>query len=204
MEFILKNIDGSEKLLLPVPPQEFTIAQGNNNQVVTVEKAGELIFIGKPKLASITLSSFFPNQKYPFCIYNDFPKPYDCVSLIEDWRINGIALILDVSNSRLSLTCCIEEFSYGEKDGSGDVYFTLMLKEYRLLGSNDSARYGYSVGYKRSVNKEPNTTCVVRQGDTLWTIAKRELGDGSKWKSIAQKNGIRDIGELQNGQRLVL
>lgn len=204
MEFLIRKIDGAERLLLPVPPKEFTITQGNNNQVVNVEKAGELIFIGKAKLASITLSSFFPNQIYPFCIYKGFPKPYDCVSMIEDWRINGDALILDVSNSRLSLMCCIEEFSFGERDGSGDVYFTLALKEYRLITSKTPHQNGYGIVYKRPVTKETGKTCVVRQGDTLWTIAKREFGDGSKWKSIAEKNSIKDMGNLQTGQRLVL
>jgi LysM repeat protein len=47
-------------------------------------------------------------------------------------------------------------------------------------------------------------TYTVKKGDTLWAIATRELGSGTKWQSIADLNGVRDPRKLQIGQVLKL
>lgn len=45
---------------------------------------------------------------------------------------------------------------------------------------------------------------TVRPGDTLWAIAARELGDGSRHKELAKLNGIRDPRRLAVGTTLKL
>ena len=48
------------------------------------------------------------------------------------------------------------------------------------------------------------TTHTVKRGDTLWDIACELYGDGTKWRQIAQKNGISNPRTLQIGKVLVL
>lgn len=36
------------------------------------------------------------------------------------------------------------------------------------------------------------TTYTVKKGDTLWSIAKKFLGDGNKFKEIQKQNGLKD------------
>lgn len=199
-------IASNEKLVLPVSPEEFTIQEGNNNQVVTVENLGELNFFGKPKLISLTLSSFFPGQYYPFCITKEkeVPKPYVYyVEQISRWMYEGKPLILNIEKTRFNLTCCIENFSYGEKDGSGDVYYTLEFKEYRIVNTQVKVNDKSNPNLRQQV-REPRKTHIVKSGDTLWMIAQKEYGSGSRWKEIADKNGVKDPKRLQVGQRLVL
>jgi nucleoid-associated protein YgaU len=43
---------------------------------------------------------------------------------------------------------------------------------------------------------------VVEHGDTLATIAERELGSTDKWQLIAQANGILDPSSVRVGQKL--
>src|SRR6185436_12976090 len=47
---------------------------------------------------------------------------------------------------------------------------------------------------------------VVKPGDTLWQIAADQLGDPSRWPTIAQANGIQRGQErrLQPGQQLLI
>jgi LysM repeat protein len=45
-------------------------------------------------------------------------------------------------------------------------------------------------------------TYVVVQGDTLWAIAARLLGNGNRWHELADGNGVRDPRKLQIGQVL--
>ena len=105
-----------------------------NNSTVLVEGIGEVGFIGKPKLAEIPpIDSFFPNQNYSWCQYSPFPTPKECTDLIEKWIASGNPIRYLVTGTSLNLLCSIEDFEYGEKDGTGDVYFTLTLKEYKTI-----------------------------------------------------------------------
>ena len=45
---------------------------------------------------------------------------------------------------------------------------------------------------------------TVQRGDTLWSIARRELKSGPRWKEIAQLNPRVDANNLQIGQTLKL
>jgi len=49
-----------------------------------------------------------------------------------------------------------------------------------------------------------NRACVVQKGDTLRSIARRELGDERRWKEIAKANPSVDPNKLSIGARLKL
>jgi len=44
----------------------------------------------------------------------------------------------------------------------------------------------------------------VAAGDNLWTIAKAQLGDPTKWTAIAEANGLKKPYRLHVGQVLKL
>ncbi|MEG0153620.1 MAG: LysM peptidoglycan-binding domain-containing protein, partial [Cellulosilyticaceae bacterium] len=56
---------------------------------------------------------------------------------------------------------------------------------------------------KRETKAVPNE-CIVKQGDTLWKIAKTLTGDGENYKAIASKNNIKNSDKISVGQRLVI
>jgi nucleoid-associated protein YgaU len=43
-------------------------------------------------------------------------------------------------------------------------------------------------------------TYIVQAGDTLWAIAKRFLGDGSRYRELARRNGISNPDLIYPGQ----
>jgi len=45
---------------------------------------------------------------------------------------------------------------------------------------------------------------IVQEGDTLWSIAERAYGDGSKYTEIAEKNGLENPELIYPGQRIML
>ena len=51
-------------------------------------------------------------------------------------------------------------------------------------------------------NTTGETTYTVQKGDTLWAIAKRFLGDGGRYREIAEGNGIRNPNLIFPGQKL--
>ncbi|SKA99328.1 hypothetical protein SAMN05443428_13511 [Caloramator quimbayensis] len=131
MEFWI--IQGTEYIQLPVPPSEFTISKENNNEVVNVETLGEINLIGKEKLSSISLSSFFSWQKYPFVKVRNLLKPYEYTKIIDSFRTSGKPIRLLITETDINDFFTIDNFEYGERDGSGDVYFTITFRQYKVV-----------------------------------------------------------------------
>lgn len=203
MEFWLISNDGKEKILLPVPPAEFEISQGNKNTVIDIHDLGEINLLGNKNLATITLSSFFPAQQYTF-VTSQTQNPYTYVNMIKKWQGLKKPIRLVITQTNINMLCSIENFSYGEKDGSGDVYYTIELKEYRTPAVQAQTQKEYSITTQRSSVKEPPKTYVVKKGDTLWMIAKKLTGKGENWTIIAKKNNIKDPKKIYPGQKLVI
>lgn len=57
---------------------------------------------------------------------------------------------------------------------------------------------------QNSVAGPAQKTVTVRKGETLSSIAARELGKASRWTELASLNGVRDPRKLQIGQVLKL
>jgi nucleoid-associated protein YgaU len=202
MEFWL--IQDNEKLQLPVPPSDYQVDKGMNNTSLIVENIGEINFLGRPKLITISISSFFPAQEYSFCQYSGVPKPYQCVELVEKWKDNGKPIRIIITETKVNMLCSIEDFKYGEKDGTRDVYFTLDLKEYKILSTSSQGSSSSTNVSTRATTYTTPTIYTVKRGDTLYSIAKTQYGDGSKYTLIAQNNNILNPNLIQVGQVLQL
>ncbi|MGB9903039.1 MAG: LysM peptidoglycan-binding domain-containing protein [Desulfotomaculales bacterium] len=203
MDFWLSFNNFAEKLQLPINPGEFRIRLGNKNTVVDIQGLGELNLIGGERLAEIQLSSFFPANWAPYCAYQDIPQPYDAVALIEKWRRSGRPVRLIITETPVNMACAIEEFEYGERGGTRDVSYALTLREYRFIkiqkvGETENTRPD---------ERTPPATYDVKPGDSLWLIARRIYGDGSRWPDLYAANQSvigPDPNLILPGQQLVI
>lgn len=210
MDIYLKFNNNEDILRLPVLPSSFGIQGTNANSTVNINSLGEINLIGKVGLSVIKIESFFPAQEYPFAQYVNAPKPYECVKLIDKWRASGKPIRLIITDTPINLPCAIESFDYTQKDGTGDVHFSLGLKQYRFLKSplSDSAKTsGGAVVKVPSTIRESKPipkTYSVKKGDTLYAIAKKVTGAGENYKVIASTNGIKNPDKIYPGQKLVI
>lgn len=213
IEFWLTFNNGEDKLRLPVPPKDFEMATGLNNTVVTVTELGEVNLIGKPRLKTITLASYFPIRPDGLCQYTDFPSPAECIDMIRRWRESGkpIRLLIVGETLKVNEAMAIESFNVSQKNGPQDIYFTLEMKEYRFLppqvdgnGSMDAVALLAEYTGSRSLEQPQKTTYVTKPGDTLWELAKRFYYNGSRAEELRRKNGMPDELELSPGKVLLL
>lgn len=177
MEIYLCWDNDNKKILFPVNPSAFTIEASQNNQSVYIHNLGELSLKGKRGLYSITLESFFPAQKYNFQQgkWHD-PYEYYCEKIKALFEKNQTAHLV-ITGTDINMYCTIDSFSYGESDQSGDVSFSLTLKEYRT-----------SATAKRISTKKKNTTYTWRKGDTWPKVTKKHTGSSSTWKNVRKSN----------------
>ena len=200
-EFWLNDEVNGIYMRLPVTPSEFIVSLGNKIETVNVTEVGDVNIAGTGNLMSIQLSSFFPNRDYSFVfpVSSDPPSvevstPYDYIGYFQDWKNNKTVLKFVIpSNNVVNVPVLLEEISYGEKDASGDVYYTLSLREYRQLKLNASidTQAANEVRSVENAPKPPQEYTVV-SGDTLWAIAKKYYGNGSLYPKIAEANGLKN------------
>ena len=210
MDYYLSFNNNEERIRLPVIPSSFEVSIPHQNTTVNITEIGEINLIGKTGLMSMTIESFFPAQQYSFCLYNDFLKPYEYIKQLLKWKESSRPIRVIVTGTPVNYAMAIESLTYSEVDGTGDVYFSLELKEYRFIKTPSSNIITTTNGTALTIpitqreTKSIATEYTVKSGDTLWLIAKKLTGDGSNYQVIATKNNISNPDKIYVGQKLVI
>ena len=196
LELYLKEND-SNVLRFPVTPSEVICETSASINTESVNDLGEVSLFSGVGLKSIPIDSFFPNKDYNFCTYSNIEKPYELVRKLETWQNNGTKLRYIVTDTYTNIPVMINSFTYQEQDGTGDVYFNLSLVEYKEIKLNKTSSSDNSNSNNNATNRPTenspkpngeNKTHKVVKGDSLWSIAQKYYGDGSKYPKIKEAN----------------
>ena len=181
---------------LPIVPSEFERVIGADYENNNVIGLGDVATFNGNGLAQLSLSSFFPNKEYSFNAYSNVPKPYDLVRYFKEWKNKGTVVRVILTGTDINQSMYITNFSYGEKDGTGDVYYSMDLLEYRPItipknknndNSDNSDREDNNKD-KKEEDKTTQKTHKVVKGDSLWAIAQKYYGKGSLYPKIKEAN----------------
>ena len=182
MQIWLKGSGG--RVRIPVLPAEYTVTSEQENTSVTVCNLGEVTLLGKRKLRSISFSSFFPfyyDEGYCDCRSD---KPQKMVERIEKMKRAG-KVKLTITGTGINMYVTIESFEWGENDGTGDMNYTLTMKEYRTISIPSSTLVKESPAAPATETATQSYT--VKTGDTLSGIARKLTGSTS-WQAIYEQN----------------
>lgn len=189
-----------EKLQLPIVPQEVHTTFETGNTVQRVHTFGEVFIFGKRGSRTIVLESWWPepDNDYSFWACTPALKPYKFVTKINSWKDKVIKVTITGTNIR-GLPFGYTTFTHGEVDASGDLKYSLTLVEYRkptiteykktVKGTLKAEPLGkVQIPEVKRVAKEIPQYYVVKSGDTLEAIAKRQTGSSANWKTIYNAN----------------
>ncbi|NBD24319.1 LysM peptidoglycan-binding domain-containing protein [Paenibacillus sp. T1] len=136
------------------------------------------------------------------------PDPNGYVDDINRWMRSGhpVRFIYVGSNATddsavINLPMTIASFERREEAGSpGDIYYSLKLREYAFYAAKQAKTVKQADGTTKRVEepaKRPDervrpATYTLKAGDTLIVVARKLLGDSSRWREIQKLNGITD------------
>ncbi len=174
-----------DQVTFPVSPKSFEMAHTYQNGTVNVNALGEIGMLGKRGLAMVSIASFFPAQAYGFEQTMPSGDPYGSIETLKQFAEAGQPCQLTISGTSVSTACTIQALKYGERDGSGDVYFTVDLREYRYVRPIAETVINDATGLKSRVAETvKERTITVYPGDNLMDVAARSVG---QFASITQQ-----------------
>ena len=228
MEYWLKC--GEDPIQLPIRPASYQITQENSHQAVNVQTRGDVTILGKKGLKIFSLESFFPAHDYPFADYPKDRNPWEYVKKILSWQEKDLQFI--ITETKVNKSVIIQTFTFSEEDGTGDIKYSLSLKEYRppkytkpvkaVLEPVKTTKKKPEKTTTRTDSKKKTKTYTVKGNDTLWGIAKKYYGSGSYYTKLynankaaiektAKKNGLKSSSKngvkgwyIYDGTKLVI
>ena len=216
---------------LPVAPPEMTTKINGRNETIVLMNDGEINIIKKPGLTDIDFEVLLPNVKYPFSVYpNGFQPATFYLDKLEKLKVSRQPFQFTVNrmmpNGNMlfdtNMTVTIEDYEIKESADNGfDITVSITLKQYRAYGNKKvtikkGVKSGSTKGNSKSTSKavveqkRPTNgkttpkTHTVKSGETLWSIAKKYLGDGSKYTELAKINNISNPNVIKAGQVIKL
>ena len=210
-------LDGVE---LPVTPGALQLKINNNNKTITLIDDGEVNILKTTGLSEYSFDALLPSFNYPFNNLNT-QQPQYYLNKLEKLKTSMKPFTFSVSRVKpngeymfgTSKLVSLEDYTVNEDaDKYGfDIMVSIKLKQYREYKTNtfdikkldDGSKVAVKNNSRFSLRDTP-LTYTVKQGDTLWAIAKKCLNDGSKYKELAKLNSISNPNNLHEGQIIKL
>lgn len=191
--------DGMERFVFPVTPKNVTCNDGQNNKIVNIVHMGEAVVFGMPKARKIEFGSFFPDPShgYPFVVGDD-RTPSACRDLIKKWKESRKPVRLLIPTLGINLAVSIDEFTTMKKDNTGDVYFSIVFREYTDLNTptaNNLKQVDSITGLKErnETMTQPTAAAVTSKAADIVDVAKKAYGDYTHWRRVVESNNITTL-----------
>lgn len=190
-----------DDMLLPIPPQKIPIKYPGQNETATLINGEEINITRPPGLAEISIDVVLPQMDYPCAMWDGSVEDADeFISRLQDLKENGdtfeFIVIRDSFDTNMDVT--LEDYKVSDDVKEGlDLVVSITMKEVRHYGTKimnfaivpeQPIPAAASPEPERPAEQPQAKTYTVKSGDCLWNIAKKQLGDGSRWKEIHDLN----------------
>lgn len=199
-KIIFKDTEKNTELVLPITPASFELSHGINIETVNIHALGDVALVGYGNLPEFRIDCMFPAKNYPFNQPGADTSPYNYIKKFENWCDKGTVLRYVISQTKINIPIIISDITYGEKDGTGDVYASITIRKYRKLSQVQVSKTGNSTRAAEKTSKA--NTYIIKPGDTLSAISRKFYGNASLYTKLAVFNNIKNPNLIYAGKTL--
>lgn len=191
MDFYLTAPSG-RRIHFPINPERVTAQTGSKIETYEVMNLGEIARPFGEIPTRFSWEGILPGEarkNLPFV--KSWRPPIEIVSDISFMRHDNEKVRLLVTETPINHDCYIDTFEHTWLGGHGDCQYRIELVQARAVvvyTDTEKARQPAKAQRRTRPAPPPPRTYTVKRGDTLWAIAKRTLGSGSRWKEIYNAN----------------
>lgn len=190
VDIYIREKNGSREIRVPWLPEEIDYKSGGAIAATyDILDRGEVAVPTGSGLASVSWESVFPgkNRTDMSMMRGDWKEPKTYHNILEDWRKNRTELNILVTGYPINLDVFLEDYSGKAAGGFGDWEYEVTFTEKRdITITSTKVETPPTPAPQRPVQETVSYT--IKSGDTLWSIAQRFLGSGTKWKTIYDAN----------------
>ena len=196
-----------DDMLQPLPPQKIPIKYPGQNKSVTLISGEEINLVRPPGLAEISLDVVIPQMDYPCAVWDgSIDNAEEFLERLHKLKESGnpfeFMVIRDgpgrISFFDTNIDVTLEDYKVSDDVKEGvDLAVSLTMKEYKQYGTKimnfilkeeEPVPTAEKPEPERKGTPPPAKSYVVQKGDCLWNIAKKKLGNGSRWQEIYNIN----------------
>ena len=194
-------------VLMPITPSKVKVKINNQNKTLTLINGEEINILKEAALTDVSFDLILPQSPYPFS-NGGAQSAQTYLNLFERLKKSKAPFQWILNRSRPSvaalfysnLTVGMEDYQITDDVKEGmDIGVSIKLRQYRAFGTKtvklspppapSQPATATVEPPKRETSSAPkNASYTVKSGDCLWNIAKKQLGDGSRWKEIYELN----------------
>jgi nucleoid-associated protein YgaU len=187
--------DRSTIFKFPVTPERLSLDIEQRTEEFNLQW-GSVIYPRGVTPETISFDSFFPDERTMSgdpTLVSPAPSPWrspaDWVALIRRWMKDRTPLRIRVTETAINQPVFVSRFRPDESGGLGNVPFSIEFREWIQTEIKPYATKGTQgiVARKRLPLTKP-TQYLTKPGDTLVVIARRTLGDPTRWREIHALN----------------
>jgi LysM repeat protein len=207
-------------VLMPVTPSKVQVKVGSQNNSLTLISGEEINVLKSPGLSTVSFELLLPQVSYPFSFSERQSADY-YLSLFERLKTGKAPFQWILNRARpdgtslfsSNLTVSLEDYQITDSAENGfDLSVQVSLKQYRKYSTKTvTLQTGTDTATVSSATRETSgapaaATYTVKSGDCLWNIAKKYLGNGSRYTEIysLNKDKIKNPNLIYPGQVLTL
>ena len=197
---------------LPVNPEEVNIEHGQEFKEYDILKLGKISVPSNEDLTKISFDFELPGKEYSYVVTKGgFEPPVTYLNLFKKHRQSKkpIRFVANNGTTTISELVTVSSLKQVEKAGEeGDYYCSITLKQYKAYGiktavnTSNTGVINNTLARSAAPPVPANSIHIVQSGDTLWAIAKKYLGSGSRYTEIAAFNGISTPSLIYPGQKI--